>query len=273
MLPYNIGMEIYKNLFNYMENLIKQLENKQIIKAIIRNIQRETTIKPSLIDIEYIDSLLQQLDEVILPRSINHRTIKNIIEDIEKTNITPNKINYEHIESLIQQLEACMSTDEKDEELMISCSEFIEEVPYNPLLLMPYHNQQLIKLEKLIADRIYQYKSELLLKQKMVNIDMANHFVITIFKIFYAFKNKEISYLTASILVNQYISDKIQQIEIIEHIEKIPSRECNIYIAPPIKPNTQHERNKESKRKYYEKNKEKFKEYAKQKYIKNNNSK
>ena len=263
-------MEIYKNLFNYMENLIKQLENKQIIKAIIRNIQRETTIKPSLIDIEYIDSLLQQLDEVISPRSINHRTIKNIIEDIEKTNITPNKINYEHIESLI---EACMSTDEKDEELMISCSEFIEEVPYNPLLLMPYHNQQLIKLEKLIADRIYQYKSELLLKQKMVNIDMANHFVITIFKIFYAFKNKEISYLTASILVNQYISDKIQQIEIIEHIEKIPSRECNIYIAPPIKPNTQHERNKESKRKYYEKNKEKFKEYAKQKYSKNNNSK
>ena len=158
-------MEIYKNLFNYMENLIKQLENKQIIKAIIRDIQRETTIKPSLMDIEYIDSLLQQLDEVILPRSINHRTIKNIIEDIEKTNITPNKIDYEHIESLIQQLEACMSTDEKDEEdeeLMISCSEFIEEVPYNPLLLMPYHNQQLIKLEKLIADRIYQYKSELL---------------------------------------------------------------------------------------------------------------
>ena len=276
IFPYNIGMEIYKNLFNYMENLIKQLENKQIIKAIIRDIQRETTIKPSLIDIEYIDSLLQQLDEVILPRSINHRTIKNIIEDIEKTNITPNKINYEHIESLIQQLEACMSTDEKDEEdeeLMISCCEFIEEVPYNPLLLMPYHNQQLIKLEKLIADRIYQYKSELLLKQKMVNIDMANHFVITIFKIFYAFKNKEISYLTASILVNQYISDKIQQIEIIEHIEKIPSRECNIYIAPPIKPNTQHERNKESKRKYYEKNKEKFKEYARQKYSKNNNSK
>jgi hypothetical protein len=253
-------MEIYKNLFNYMENLIKQLENKQIIKAIIRNIQRETTIKPSLIDIEYIDSLLQQLDEVILPRSINHRTIKNIIEDIEKTNITPNKINYEHIESLIQQLEACMSTDEKDEEdeeLMISCSEFIEEVPYNPLLLMPYHNQQLIKLEKLIADRIYQYKSELLSKQKMINIDMANHFVITIFKIFYVFKNKEISYSTAAILVNQYISAKIQQIEI---IEKIPSRECNIYIAPPIKPNTQHERNKE--RKYYEKNKEKFKEYA-----------
>ena len=107
----------------------------------------------------------------------------------------------------------------------------------------------------------------------MVNIDMANHFVITIFKIFYAFKNKEISYLTASILVNQYISDKIQQIEIIEHIEKIPSRECNIYIAPPIKPNTQHERNKESKRKYYEKNKEKFKEYAKQIYSKNNHSK
>ena len=83
-----------------MENLIKQLENKQIIKAIIRDIQRETTIKPSLIDIEYIDSLLQQLDEVISPRSINHRTIKNIIEDIEKTNITPNKINYEHIESV-----------------------------------------------------------------------------------------------------------------------------------------------------------------------------
>ena len=106
----------------------------------------------------------------------------------------------------------------------------------------------------------------------MVNIDMANHFVITIFKIFYAFKNKVISYLTASILVNQYISEKIQQIEIIEHIEKIPSRECNIYIAPIIKL-TQHERNKESKRKYYEKNKEKFKEYARQKYSKNNNSK
>ena len=207
-------MEIYKNLFNYMENLIKQLENKRIIKAIIKDIQgKTTTIKPSLIDYEYIDSLLQQLDEVISPRSINHRTIKNMIEDIEKTNITPNKIDYEHIESLIQQLEACMSTDEKDEEdeeLMISCSEFIEEVPYNPLLLMPYHNQQLLKLEKLIADRIYQYKSELLLKQKMINIDMANHFVITIFKIFYAFKNKEISYSTASILVNQYISAKIQ---------------------------------------------------------------
>ena len=254
-------MEIYKNLFNYMENLIKQLENKQIIKAIIRDIQRETTIKPSLIDIEYIDSLLQQLDEVILPRSINHRTIKNVIEDIEKTNITPNKINYEHIESVLQQLEACMSTEDEEDDFMLSFCEFIEEVPYNPLLLMPYHNQQLLKLEKLIADRIYQYKSELLSKQKMINIDMANNFVITVFKIFYAFKNKEISYSTAAILVNQYISAKIQQIEIIEPIEKIPSRECNIYIAPPIKPNTQHERNKESKRKYYEKNKEKFKEY------------
>ena len=28
MLPYISGMEIYKNLFNYMENLIKQLDNK-----------------------------------------------------------------------------------------------------------------------------------------------------------------------------------------------------------------------------------------------------
>jgi hypothetical protein len=75
-------MEIYKNLFNYMENLIKQLENKQTIKAIIRDIQRETTIKSSLMDIEYIDSLLQQLDEVISPRSNNHRTIKNMIEKV-----------------------------------------------------------------------------------------------------------------------------------------------------------------------------------------------
>ena len=117
-------MEIYKNLFNYMENLIKQLDYKLIIKTILRDIHGKTTIKPTLIDYDYIDSLLQQLDEVILPKSINHRTIKNIIEDIEKTNITPNKFNYEHIESLIQQLEACMSTDEKDEEdgeLMISC--------------------------------------------------------------------------------------------------------------------------------------------------------
>ena len=268
-------MEIYKNLFNYMENLIKQLENKCIIKAIIRNIQRETTIKPSSVDIEYIDSLLQQLEAVIAPeKSINHRTIKDIIEDIKKTtNITPNKINYEHIESVLQQLEACMSTEDEEDDFMLSFCEFIEEVPYNPLLLMPYHNQQLLKLEKLIADRIYQYKSELLSKQKMINIDMANNFVITIFKIFYVFKNKEISYSTAAILVNQYISDKIQQIEIIEHIVKIPSRECNIYIAPPIKPNNKHERNKESKRKYYEKNKEKFKEYARQKYSKNNNSK
>ena len=47
-------MEIYKNLFNYMENLIKQLENKRIIKDIIKDIQgKTTTIKPSLIDIEY----------------------------------------------------------------------------------------------------------------------------------------------------------------------------------------------------------------------------
>jgi hypothetical protein len=230
-------------------------------------------MKPSSVDFEYIDSLLQQLEAVIAPeRSINHRTIKDIIEDIEKTtNITPNKINYEHIESLLQQLEARMSTDEEDD-FMLSFCEFIEEVPYNSLLLMPYHNQQLLKLEKLIGDKIYQYKSELLQKQKMINIDMANNFVITIFKIFYAFKNKEISYSTAAILVNQYISGKIQQIEIIEHIEKIPSRECNIYIAPPIKPNNQHERNKESKRKYYEKNKEKFKEYARQKYSKNNNN-
>jgi len=267
-------MEIYKNLFNYMENLIKQLENKRIIKAIIRDIQGKTIIIPTLINYTYIDSLLQQLEAVIAPeRSINHRTIKDIIEDIEKTtNITPNKINYEHIESVLQQLETYMSTDEEDD-FMLSWCEFIEEVPYNPLLLMPYHNQQLLKLEKLIADRIYQYKSELLSKQKMINIDMANNFVITIFKIFYVFKNKEISYSTAAILVNQYISDKIQQIEIIEHIVKIPSRECNIYIAPPIKPNNKHERNKESKRKYYEKNKEKFKEYARQKYSKNNNSK
>ena len=265
-------MEIYKNLFNYMENLIKQLENKRIIKAIIRDIQGKTIIIPTLIDYTYIDSLLQQLEAVIAPeRSINHRTIKDIIEDIEKTNITPNKINYEHIESVLQQLEACMSTEDEEDDFMLSFCEFIEEVPYNPLLLMPYHNQQLLKLEKLIADRIYQYKSELLSKQKMINIDMANNFVITIFKIFYVFKNKEISYSTAAILVNQYISDKIQQIEIIEHIEKIPSRECNIYIAPTIKL-TQHERNKASKRKYYEKNKEKFKEYA-QKYNKNNNSK
>jgi len=64
-------MEIYKNLFNYMEILIKQLENKRIIKAIIKDIQgKTTTIKPSLIDYEYIDSLLQQLNEVISPRSI-----------------------------------------------------------------------------------------------------------------------------------------------------------------------------------------------------------
>ena len=171
---------------------------------------------------------------IVPERSTNQLTIKDIIKDIQKTtNITPNKINYEHIESVLQQLEACMSTDEEDD-FMLSFCEFIEEVPYNPLLLMPYHNQQLLKLEKLIGDKIYQYKSELLSKQKMINIDMANNFVITIFKIFYAFKNKEISYSIAAILVNQYISDKIQQIEIIEHIEKIPSRECNIYIAPPI---------------------------------------
>ena len=78
-------MEIYKNLFNYMENLIKQLENKRIIKAIIRDIQGKTIIIPTLIDYTYIDSLLQQLEAVIAPeRSINHRTIKDIIEDIEK---------------------------------------------------------------------------------------------------------------------------------------------------------------------------------------------
>ena len=36
---------------------------------------------------------------------------------------------------------------------MLSWCEFIEEVPYNLLLLTPYHNQQLLKLEKLIADK------------------------------------------------------------------------------------------------------------------------
>ena len=67
-----------------METLIKQLENKRIIKAIIRDIQGKTTMKPSSVDFEYIDSLLQQLEAVIAPeRSINHRTIKDIIEDIE----------------------------------------------------------------------------------------------------------------------------------------------------------------------------------------------
>ena len=50
-------MEIHKNLFIYMENLIKQLENKCIIKAIIKDIQRKTPMKPTLTDIEYIDSL------------------------------------------------------------------------------------------------------------------------------------------------------------------------------------------------------------------------
>ncbi len=132
--------------------------------------------------------------------------------------------------------------------MILSFCEFIKEVPYNPLLLMTYHKQQLLKLEKLIADKIYQCKSELLSKQKMINIDTANNFVIIIFKILYAFKNKEISYSTGSIYVNQYISDKIQQIEIMEHIVKIPSRECNIYIAPPIKLNTQHELMKEIKK-------------------------
>ena len=260
MLPYISGMEIYKNLFNYMENLIRQLEKKRIIRDIIKDIQgKTTTIKPSLIDYDYIDSLLQQLEAVIVPeRSINQLTIKDIIKDIQKTtNIQPTTINYEPIESVLQQLETCMSTDEEDD-FMLSWCEFIEEVPYNPLLLMPYHNQQLLKLEKLIGDKIYQYKSELLQKQKMINIDMANNFVITIFKIFYAFKNKEISYSTAAILVNGYISEKIQQIEI---IEKIPIISCNIYTAPTIKPNNQHERNKESKRRYYEKNKDKFKSY------------
>ena len=41
MLPYISGMEIYKKLFNYMENLIKQLDNKVILRNIIRDIQEK----------------------------------------------------------------------------------------------------------------------------------------------------------------------------------------------------------------------------------------
>ncbi len=74
-------MEIYKNLFDYMENLIKQLDNKVILKDIIRDIQETKIIKPTLIDNEYIDSLLQQLEAVIAQeRSMNQPTIKDIIK-------------------------------------------------------------------------------------------------------------------------------------------------------------------------------------------------
>ncbi len=87
----------------------------------------------------------------------------------------------------------------------------------------------------------------------MINTDMTNNFVITIFKIFYAFKNKEISYSKAATLVNGYVSDKIRQIKPIEIIGGKTNNCCPVYINPPIKLDNQHERNKESKRKYYEK--------------------
>ena len=75
-------------------------------------------------------------------------------------------------------------------------------------------------------------------------------------------------YTIASISVNEYTSFKIRNII---HIEQ------SIEQKPVIKPkytqniiiDERHERIKKSKRKYYEKNKDKFKTYAKLYYEKN----
>ena len=133
---------------------------------------------------------------------------------------------------------------------------------------MSFHDQQVKQLGDVIEQRIYLYKNTLLNKQGKINIDDANNFVKSIFKYYYQLKNNQISYTIASISVNEYTSFKIRNIK---HIEQ--SIEQKTDIKPKYTQNIiideRHESIKESKRKYYEKNKDKFKKYAKSYYEKN----
>jgi hypothetical protein len=156
--------------------------------------------------------------------------------------------------------------DEEEDFLLYNC-DFIDEVQFNQLALMSFHGQEIKKLGDIIEERIYLYKNTLLNKQGKINIDDANNFIKDIFKFYYHLKNKQISYTTAFISVNEYTSIKIRNIKPIEKsIEEIP------VIKPKYTPNIiidqRHEKIKESKRKYYEKNKEKYKIYAKLYYEK-----
>ena len=210
---------------------------------------------------KYFNEVAEQVENYFntIEAKINNN-INNLNNDVIITNINTNKKSVVIVDGDIVEIE------EEDDIALYNC-DFIDEVQFNPLAMMSFHDQEIKKLGDIIEERIYLYKNTLLNKLGKINIEDANNFIKGIFKIYYHLKNKQISYTTASISVNEYTSLKIRNIK---HIEQSIEQKTDIkpkYIINIII-DQRHEKIKESKRKYYEKNKEKYKIYAKLYYEK-----
>ena len=209
---------------------------------------------------KYFNEVVEQVENYfnIIEAKINNNNINNLNNDVIITNINSNEKSFVIVDGDGEIVEI----EEEDDILLYSC-DFINEVQFNPLMLMSFHEQQLKQLGDVIENRIYLYKNTLLNNQGTINIDDANNFIKDIFKFYYHLKNNKISYTTASISVNEYTSFKIRNIKPIDKKTDIKPK-----YTPNIIIDQRHEKIKESKRKYYDKNKEKFKTYAKSYYEK-----
>ena len=121
---------------------------------------------------KYFNEVVEQVENYfkILEAKLNNNNINNLNNDVIITDINTDD------NSVVDGDGDIVEFEEDDDILLYSC-DFINEVQFNPAMLMSFHDQQVKQLGDVIEQRIYLYKNTLLNKQGKINIDDANNFV------------------------------------------------------------------------------------------------